>query len=102
MMGYTVGLMVSLIYQVGIQLYQCEQIEVVMNIELAPEEYHIKCSYEEALLYCFSLNIDGKKDWRLPTFDEYVSAKLHNWAMIQSFNRPGKRICKPVRDITNV
>lgn len=37
-----------------------------MNIELAPEEYWIECTYDDAMLYCFSLNIDGKTGWRLP------------------------------------
>jgi hypothetical protein len=42
-----------------------------MNIEIAPKEYWIRCIYNEALLYCFQLGIDGKTGWRLPTRDEY-------------------------------
>lgn len=40
------------------------------NIETAPQEYWINCTYDEAILYCFSLNIDGKTGWRLPTSSE--------------------------------
>ena len=36
-------------------------------IETAPEEYWKQLSYTDAVLYCFSLNIDGKIGWRLPT-----------------------------------
>lgn len=40
-------------------------------IELAPEETEIYTdSYHNAKLYCFSLNINGKVGWRLPTSDE--------------------------------
>jgi hypothetical protein len=34
-----------------------------MNIEIAPKEYRIRCTYEDAKFYCFSLNIDGKMGW---------------------------------------
>lgn len=40
-------------------------------IEVASDEYHITCTYAEALFYCFALNIDGKTGWRLPDEDEY-------------------------------
>lgn len=39
-------------------------------IEVAPEEYWVETSFENIQLYLFSLNIDGKTDWRLPTEDE--------------------------------
>jgi hypothetical protein len=36
------------------------------KIEISPKEYWIeRCSYDEAILYCFSLEIDGKKGWRI-------------------------------------
>jgi len=41
-----------------------------MNIELAPTEYRIKLNYDDALLYCAMLEIDGKNDWRMPTIEE--------------------------------
>jgi hypothetical protein len=42
-----------------------------MTIEIAPLNYHKECSLPEAILYCFTLNIDGKIGWRLPTDEEY-------------------------------
>jgi len=39
-------------------------------IEIAPKEYEISIGYQEARMYCFSLNIDGKIGWRLPTIEE--------------------------------
>lgn len=38
------------------------------NIELGPTERCIK--WEDAKLYCFSLNVEGKIGWRLPTIEE--------------------------------
>jgi hypothetical protein len=45
-------------------------------IEIAPEEYHIMCSYADAMMYCFFLNIDGKNGWRLPTYKEKKSTMM--------------------------
>ena len=42
-------------------------------IEIAPEEYWKPLTMQEAKLYCFSLNIDDKIGWRLPTKDEYYN-----------------------------
>jgi len=42
-----------------------------MNIEIAPKETMIRrANWYEARMYCFSLNIDGKIGWRLPTKEE--------------------------------
>lgn len=41
-----------------------------MNIELAPEEYRKPLTYDEAIMYCFSLVVDGAAGWRMPTIDE--------------------------------
>ena len=43
-----------------------------MKFELAPTEYHKLLSLEDAKLYCFSLNIDGKIGWRLPSVEEFT------------------------------
>lgn len=51
-----------------------------MTIEIAPKEYHIECSLPEAILYCFTLNIDGKIGWRLPTDEEYNNR--HNFELL--------------------
>ena len=41
-----------------------------MNFEIAPKETETILSWDDAHLYCFSLNIDGKTGWRLPTMNE--------------------------------
>ena len=38
-----------------------------MNFEIAPKETEIQANWYDAKLYCFSLTIDGKSSWRLPT-----------------------------------
>ena len=43
-----------------------------MSIEIA-EVSDKNFTYEEAVMYCFFLEIDGKKGWRLPTEREYNS-----------------------------
>lgn len=39
-------------------------------IELAPEEYWKELSLDEAVMYCFTLTVNGKIGWRLPTKDD--------------------------------
>lgn len=41
-----------------------------MNFEIAPKSTVIQANWDNAKLYCFSLNIDGKPGWRLPTKEE--------------------------------
>lgn len=41
-----------------------------MNFEIAPKSTEIEANWDDARLYCFSLNIDGKVGWRLPTTEE--------------------------------
>ena len=41
-----------------------------MNFEIAPKSTEIQANWDDARLYCFSLNIDGKVGWRLPTKEE--------------------------------
>ena len=41
-----------------------------MNFEIAPKETEIKSNWDDARLYCFFLNIDGKIGWQLPTKEE--------------------------------
>ena len=41
-----------------------------MNFEIAPKETEIHANWNDAKLYCFSINIDGKTGWRLPNREE--------------------------------
>ena len=41
-----------------------------MNFEIAPKSTEVQLNWDDARLYCFSLNIDGKIGWRLPTKEE--------------------------------
>jgi hypothetical protein len=41
-----------------------------MKYEIAPKSTEIESNWFDAKLYCFSLNIDGKTGWRLPTKEE--------------------------------
>jgi hypothetical protein len=41
-----------------------------MNIEIAPKETEIQATWDNAMMYCLFLEIDGKTGWRLPTLSE--------------------------------
>ena len=41
-----------------------------MIFEIAPKWTEITATWYDAKLYCFTLNIDGKTGWRLPTKEE--------------------------------
>lgn len=41
-----------------------------MKFEIAPKETEVILNWDDARLYCFALNIDGKTGWRLPTKEE--------------------------------
>ena len=50
-----------------------------MRIEISPTT-NKEFTYDEAIMYCFFLIIDGKKGWRLPTREEYNSSvKIWGW-----------------------
>ena len=49
-----------------------------MNIEISPKEYEKVLNWEDGMLYCQLLIIDGKDDWRMPTKDELVSIFYHD------------------------
>jgi hypothetical protein len=40
------------------------------SFEISPKETEIMLSWEEAVIYCKFLEVDGRKDWRLPTCHE--------------------------------
>lgn len=46
-----------------------------MKFEIAPKETEVRLNWADARLYCFSLDIDGKTGWRLPTIAEIL--KMH-------------------------
>jgi hypothetical protein len=48
-----------------------------MNFEIAPKSTEVQLNWDDARLYCFSLNIDGKTGWRLPTAVELT--EIHNY-----------------------
>lgn len=53
-----------------IESYSRESHGNPMNIEIAPKSTEIQANWDDARLYCFGLNIDGKIGWRLPTREE--------------------------------
>ena len=66
-------------------------------IKFAPKKYWIRCTYDEAILYCFQLKIDGEIGWRLPTRLEYKANHLiRAWYVGSTFEYAE---CVPVRDI---
>jgi hypothetical protein len=78
-------------------------------IELAPKEYIIKCTYNEAMLYCFLMNINGKSGWRLPIKIErkfivnneldYLLFEYHCWYSDDVSDNRSLGFAFPVRDI---
>ena len=70
-------------------------------IELAPEEYRQLLPYNEAVMYCFSLNIDGKVGWRLPTRTEFLTRSdiFGWWYSHDAITRTNRGIVIPVRDL---
>lgn len=44
-----------------------------MNFEIAPKTTEIQANWDSAVVYCFSLNIDGKTGWRLPNRIELLN-----------------------------
>ena len=90
-----------------------------MDFEIAPKETEIKSNWDDAKLYCFTLNIDGKVGWRLPTIDElreiynsendfekywYWSSTdgYNNGAFVQGFYAGGKGNGNKKHDISYV
>lgn len=49
-----------------------------LPFEVAPKSTEVLATLEEARMYCFSLDIDGKVGWRLPT----------KYELIQTYRRP--------------
>lgn len=51
-------------------------------IEYAPIENHQKLNYTDSVLYCQFLDINGKRDWRLPNLGDIVDKRYKENAMI--------------------
>lgn len=50
-----------------------------MSIEVVDIKYHCYITnYHAAVLYCKFLDVDGYKDWRLPTYEEYMECIAMN------------------------
>lgn len=79
-----------------------------MNFEIAPKSTEIEATLGEARMYCFSLNIDGKVGWRLPTGEElneiyeseneYATTWYH-WTADDDVESDGRLFVRPIRDL---
>lgn len=74
-----------------------------ISVELAPDIYIKKTALDEAQMYCFSLNIDGKIGWRFPTPEECYLFNLRHvdyWHTGDIGDDPAENcLIYPVRDI---
>lgn len=75
-----------------------------MKIEFAPKEYWKQMSQDEAILYCFSLTINGKIGWRLPSEKEWcrypkLKAAWDQTDVINPLLKNARYDCRPVRDL---
>lgn len=79
---------------------------LLLDFEVAPIEYRVMLTHEEAIMYCFSLNINGEVGWRLPTWDEVNKAGLEwgemcvNCASSEPWDPTRSYAVRPVRDIS--
>jgi hypothetical protein len=74
----------------------------IINSTCEIPQLTIRCTYEEALLYCFDQDIDGKNGWRLLTYAEQqnIRSSLFIYSeQIWYYNRTDQTICTliPVR-----
>ena len=71
------------------------------KIEIGPASSHAM-RYDEAVLYCFILEIDGKIGWRMPTLDEYLGSDAMGWYVHDSCRHYNDLYpVTPVRDLTH-
>lgn len=78
-------------------------------IETAPGEYWKELSLDDAQLYCFTLIIDGRIGWRIPTIQEakelyeFVPNDTGLWTAYDLDNPWGDMTFTiiPVRDVDN-
>jgi hypothetical protein len=58
-----------------------------------------RMTYDDAVLYCFLLNINGKIGWRLPTIEEFDCNENFVWNFNDQTNRNNRWHVIPVRDL---
>ena len=69
------------------------------KIEIGPISQE-SMSYDNAILYCFSVNIDGKIGWRMPTFYEYIELHAMGWYVYDDLRYSNDLYpVTPVRDL---
>jgi hypothetical protein len=73
-----------------------------LTIEIAPASW-TPMTYDEAVVYCFVFEHDGKKGWRLPTYDEYLNSTgsvfSQCWYLDDKMDHTRMFLVVPVRDI---
>ena len=69
------------------------------KIEIGPISPEAMC-YDNAIMYCFSFNLDGKIGWRMPTRDEYLGSDASGW-YVDDVSRHSNNLypVTPVRDL---
>lgn len=83
-----------------------------MKFEIAPKSTEIQANWEDAHLYCFSLNIDGKTGWRLPSITElfdiaeyaplfHMTSSLH-WSSQKSMQGCALALHYSVDDVSTI
>lgn len=55
--------------------------------------------YDQAFLYCLTLEYNGHKDWRLPTGTEYAITDILSFCWFEERKTGERWVCQPVRDI---
>jgi formylglycine-generating enzyme required for sulfatase activity len=56
-----------------------------MNFEIAPQSTERQLKWNDAKMYCFSLTIDGKTGWRLPTIEELEEISQSENKLLRSY-----------------
>lgn len=64
------------------------EIEPHAQLEVAPDNYRPELTWEEAKMYCFSLDIDGTIGWRLPTSFEWNTLTIQDSMCDYSYIHP--------------
>jgi hypothetical protein len=68
-------------------------------IEYAPK-IEKDMSHDQAWLHCLTLDYNGHKDWRLPTYREYETSKITmSWFEDRFPELELEWFCQPVRDL---